>query len=120
MKETKLHHTLKELRKNKKISQKDLAEVIGIDQSAISKYERGVQLPELQIAMKISDFFGVTLDELIYSKDFTVGESYLIEDVEKGFSSEYLNSKYNFIEGISDEEFKKIVELVKVLKKESN
>lgn len=122
MKEPKLHHTLKELRKKKGISQKELAKVVGIDQSAVSKYERGVQLPELQIAMRISDYFDVTLDELIYSREFTAAEAYLTKEIEQGVSGEEIikDNKYNFLDGVTKEELEKVAELIRVIKKESN
>lgn len=56
---------LKKLRKENKLSQKSLAENIGIAQSAIANYETGYRIPSRDILMKIADYFQITLDDLV-------------------------------------------------------
>ena len=56
---------LKTLRKKKRITQKDLANALHISQTSVSKYERGESEPDLEMVIKMSDFFGVTIDEFI-------------------------------------------------------
>lgn len=56
---------LKELRKKKKISQKDLAEYLHITQVQISKYELGKNEPDLETVKKLSKYFNVTIDYLL-------------------------------------------------------
>lgn len=55
---------IKELRKEKKISQKELSEKIGIDNSQLSKIEQGKMMPTLLQLMEISSIFNVSLDWL--------------------------------------------------------
>ena len=59
---------LKSLRRERKITQKNLAEVLHISQTSISKYERGEAFPDLEIVVKMADFFGVSLDEFVNRK----------------------------------------------------
>ena len=59
---------LREIRKKKKISQKELADLSGVYQSCISMYENGQRSPRLEIATKIASALGVTVDELIGEK----------------------------------------------------
>lgn len=56
---------LKCLRKKTGLNQADLAEIIGKKKSAISYYESGTGFPDLSIAKQISDYFGISLDDLI-------------------------------------------------------
>ncbi len=56
---------LKELREEKELSQQELAEQIGYNQSMISFWERGVNEPTESAIRKISMFFGVSADYLI-------------------------------------------------------
>ena len=56
---------IKELRKEKNISQKELSEKIGIDNSQLSKIEKGKMMPTLHQLMEISSIFNVSLDWLI-------------------------------------------------------
>lgn len=55
---------IKELRKLKNLTQRELAKQIGITQPALSNYEDG-RNPEISILTKLADFFGVTVDYLI-------------------------------------------------------
>ena len=59
---------LEDLRNQKNISQKKLAEIVGVTQVAISQYETGKSVPKINIAVKLADVFGVTCEEL-YGKE---------------------------------------------------
>ncbi len=52
------------LRKQKNISQTELAELSGASREAIGKYERGEAAPSIDVAKRIADVLGVTLDFL--------------------------------------------------------
>lgn len=56
---------LKQLRKDKSISQIELAGVLSIHGHSISKYECGDQLPNAHILIAIADYFGVSIDWLL-------------------------------------------------------
>lgn len=56
---------LQELRKREGISQEDLARELGVSRQAVSKWESGQSLPETEKLIAISDFFGVSLDDLV-------------------------------------------------------
>ena len=56
---------LKILRKKNRITQKELASALHISQTSVSKYERGESEPDLEMIIKMSDFFGVTIDEFV-------------------------------------------------------
>lgn len=55
---------LRALRLAKKITQEQLAEEMGVTAQAVSKWERGVTMPDISLLPELSVFFGVTLDEL--------------------------------------------------------
>lgn len=61
---------LLKLRKQKKISQEELAKFINSTKSTISKYERGVVDPTLDVAKRIASYFGTTVDQMT-RKDYT-------------------------------------------------
>lgn len=56
---------LKILRKKKKLTQREIAEALHISQTSVSKYERGESEPDIEMLIKLSDFFGVTIDYFI-------------------------------------------------------
>lgn len=56
---------LREIRKRCGITQMQLAEIIGVDQSTISQWETGHALPSLKIAVKLANALGCKVDDLI-------------------------------------------------------
>lgn len=56
---------LQELRKEKKLSQEQLAESIDVSRQAIAKWESGKSYPEVDKLIKLSNLFGVSLDKLL-------------------------------------------------------
>ncbi len=60
---------LKELRKQKNISQLRLALELNTNQNTISRYESGKREPGLKELIKIADFFDVSTDYLLERTD---------------------------------------------------
>jgi len=60
-----LHETIYTLRTQRGLSQLELAEALDVSRQSISKWETGAAVPELDKLVKLSDVFGVTLDELV-------------------------------------------------------
>ena len=61
---------IKQLRKEKGISQVKLAETLGVHQTAISQWETGRTNPDLDTAKKLAACFNVTLDYLLAGEEF--------------------------------------------------
>lgn len=59
---------LNELRKQKGLTQKQLANILGISESAIAMYETGDRIPSLLTAKKIAKFFDVKVEEIFFGK----------------------------------------------------
>ncbi|WP_414632829.1 helix-turn-helix domain-containing protein [Clostridium sp. UBA5712] len=59
---------LKKLRKEKNISQEQLAEKLNISRQAISKWESGKAYPDIDNLILLRDIFNVSLDELIVNE----------------------------------------------------
>ena len=60
-----LNEKLQELRKQKGLTQENLAEVLCVSRTAISKWESGRGYPNIDSLKGIAKFFGVTIDELL-------------------------------------------------------
>ncbi len=54
---------IKTLRKNKKITQEQLAEVLTVSAQAVSKWENGISAPDIELLPIIARYFGITMDE---------------------------------------------------------
>ena len=59
------HEKLKELRKNRGLTQEELAEALYVSRTAISKWESGRGYPSIDSLKEISKYFSVTIDELL-------------------------------------------------------
>lgn len=53
------------LRKNAGLTQEDVATKLNITAQAVSKWENDVSAPDISVLVEISDFLGVTLNELL-------------------------------------------------------
>ena len=56
---------LYQLRKDKGISQEELADKLGVSRQAISKWERGEALPDTDNLISIAKLYEVSLDQLV-------------------------------------------------------
>lgn len=54
---------IKEFRKNKKLTQQDLADLVGVKNSAISNYEQGTRIPKRDFLFRVANALGVSIDE---------------------------------------------------------
>lgn len=57
--------TIKELRKEKNLSQTDLAKLLFTSQDTISLWERGKSLPDISSLIKLTEIFGVSSDYIL-------------------------------------------------------
>jgi transcriptional regulator with XRE-family HTH domain len=60
---------LRKLRKEKGLSQEELADIIGVSRQALSKWESGSSYPEMEKLIALSGLFGVTIDSLVKDSD---------------------------------------------------
>lgn len=63
--EMKFEENLRELRKQKGLSQEELAEQLGVTRQAVSKWENGSAYPELDKLMVVCELFHCTMDDLL-------------------------------------------------------
>lgn len=59
------HDRLYQLRREKGLSQEELAEVVGVTRQAVQKWESGASRPDMDNLTALARYFGVTLDWLI-------------------------------------------------------
>ena len=59
------HEKLQELRKNRGLTQEELAEVLYVSRTAISKWESGRGYPSIDSLKEISNYFSVSIDDLL-------------------------------------------------------
>ena len=77
---------IKELRKQKGITQTELSKVLGVGKTTISNYETGYSTPDSLIIQRLSEFFNVSTDFLIKNSEQVIS----------------CNSKYNKTKNVLD------------------
>lgn len=81
---------LEELRSDKKMTQKDVANVLHVSVGTISNYERDVYYPEIEKLINLADYFHVTIDYLLgrcehnFSPD--VFEEKIVDNIDIGMA----------------------------------
>ena len=60
--------TISALRKEKGMTQKELADMLGITDKAVSKWERNVAYPDTAIIPTLAEILGVSVEELLNAK----------------------------------------------------
>ena len=62
---------LREIRKNKKLSQVKVSMDLNICREALSHYENGRRSPDIDMLIKMSEYFNVFIDYLIRGQEFS-------------------------------------------------
>ena len=68
MGENKIGQFIAKLRKEKQMTQRELAEQLHITDKAVSKWERGLSCPDISLLTSLAGILGVTTSELLNGK----------------------------------------------------
>lgn len=63
-----LHENIRAIRKEKGLTQEQLADAMGVSTASVSKWETGVAAPELTVLADLADYFEVSIDALMGHK----------------------------------------------------
>ena len=117
---------LKELRKKKGLTQKEMAIKLNIAHSTYNSYETGAINPDYKMLITLADFFNTSIDELVERKSEIINLNYL-DETRKNLITEILEMDDNavdrldaFYQGLkqADKDRKEIIERLKKGKNE--
>ena len=63
-----------QLRTEKNLSQGDLSDLLEVSRQSVSKWENGAATPDLDKIVKLSEIFGITIDELVKGEELSLPE----------------------------------------------
>ena len=72
-----------ELRKEKNLTQKDLAEKLYVSDKTVSKWERGLSMPNVVLLIPIADILDVTVTELLRGEKIDTQKNIDTKEVEE-------------------------------------
>lgn len=107
MEQEKIGKYIAKLRKERKMTQEDLAEKLGINSKSISRWENGKCMPDLSLIVPLSEELGVTVNDLLS------GEKVDKNDYQGTFEKNILNL-VNKVEG-TNKNFKKIFKALLII-----
>lgn len=110
---------LKELRKQNKLTQKELGEILNVDQTTISKLETGQQAFTPQTLTAAANYFSVTTDYLL-GNETPIATSKVPKDLKKLLDEEIVTLKGRIISPEDKEKMLRIVEALYWDAKEEN
>lgn len=61
----KINEQIRSLRRERRMTQEQLAEAVGVSAAAVSKWESGLSIPEIGMMIALADYFEVSLDALV-------------------------------------------------------
>lgn len=91
MDQLKIGSFIRELRKEKGITQEELAEAMNTSRRTISRWETGSNMPDLDMIPEIAEFFGISISELFDGKRKDIVMNEVKETVLK--AAEYTNEQ---------------------------
>ena len=65
MDQVKIGNFLKKLRKEKGITQEQLAEILNVSGRTVSRWETGNNMPDISILVDIADYYDISIPEII-------------------------------------------------------
>lgn len=111
---------INKLRTEKKLSMRELGEKLGVSHAHISKLEKGINGPSVDLLEKIAEFFDIDISYFFITKEeeqiFTVNERSLL--YERDLSIKNLKEKYEPLDKLnpSDEEIQEAIKQIKILR----
>lgn len=119
---------LKNLRKEKNITQKKLGEIFNLRRTTISGYETGRKEPDFGTLIKISDYFNVSVDYLLGTTQIKYDfkelraaadhDTELADFINELIRRENLQTCSKYLLTFSNEELNKLIAVFKVLQDE--
>ena len=83
----KIGKNIAELRKKKGYTQKQLAKIIFVGEKTVSKWERGIVVPDITMIKTLSTLFEISIDELLNGPNVNVSDNDVV-DVIKVYSNQ--------------------------------
>ena len=65
MEQQKVGSFLKELRKEQNLTQEQFAEQLGVSGRSVSRWETGINMPDISLLVEIAEFYDVSISEII-------------------------------------------------------
>ena len=93
MNQKKIGKFIQEKRKNANLTQEELAEKLGVTDRAVSKWERGLNMPDASLMLDLTKILGISVNELL-SGEIIKKEDYMNKAEDKLLELQTKNQNY--------------------------
>lgn len=100
MNQQKIGSFIRELRKEQGITQEQLAEQFNVSARTISRWETGHNMPDISLLVEISEFFDVSIPEIINGERKSENMNEEVKEVAEKLSDYAIEEKINMIKNI--------------------
>lgn len=93
---------IKKCRKEKNMTQEELANRLGVTAPAVNKWENDVSLPDISLLAPIARLFGITLDQLLSFQESLTAEEIaeVIKEVDGKFETDAYDTVFQYAKGL--------------------
>lgn len=99
---------LRELREKKNITRYNLADVLKVSYSTVSKYETNIRFPDREALLTLADFFDVSLDYLLCRSDIKETSEKILKKARNQYIVSSPQNTYSEDEELSPEAIEEI------------
>lgn len=117
---TVLGSRLTNLRNQRKKTQEDIAEILGITRPAYTAYEKETRKPDYGILMKLADYYDVTVDYLLGRTEFPEYNEKQQQEFNQFSKDPELQRFFYELPESDEEDVKALQEIWEVIKKRKN
>ena len=112
MDQIKIGSFLKELRKEKNLTQEQFAEQLGISNRTVSRWETGNNMPDISLLTEIAEFYDVSIPELINGERKSEEMNEDVKEVAEKMADYAVTEKANMIKDIRNQSLGGVCALV--------
>lgn len=104
---------LRKLRRDKDVTQEQLAEYLNISKQAVSKWETGNSQPDMEMQIKLAKYFDVTIDYLLGRN---IKDDEYMELYNQVYNDPNLKIMFDQVKDLSKDELRWVLGIVKQVK----
>lgn len=115
-----LSQRMKNLRSKKKLTQSELAKILGVARTTYAMYEQGQREPDYETLQKIADYFEVTVDYLLGREEKKMPSLSDEDEFDKWVNDPEVYKFYKEFNESPDERKEALLAVWEILKKQNN
>ena len=115
-----MNNKIRELRKNRGLTMKQLGDILGLAESTISQYENGKRQPDYETLLRLSEHFGVSVGYILGAEEkktpLVNGDEELTELLETLKTRPECRMLFQLSKDATKEDVEKVIRIIEALR----